>query len=583
MGTGLPKKQRLRVTPEIGPRRHGCLEGRSTSSGVYVMSATVGPAYEWKAVPWRKLERAVFKLQQRIYQASQRGNVKAVHRLQRLLMHSWSGKCLAVRQVTQDHQGKKTAGVDGVASLTPPQRLQLVHECSLHRRAQPVRRMWIPKPHASDKRPLGIPTMHDRAAQALVKLALEPEWGARFEPNSYGFRPGRSAHDAIQAIYTDVAAKDRYCLDADIRKCFDRINHAALLTKLGTSATVRRTIKGWLKAGVMDGPTLFPTEAGTPQGGVISPLLANIALHGMETAVTGRFPKVHVKVVRYADDFVILSHDRSTVEQARGAVAAWLTAVGLELHPEKTRLVHTCLTADGHRPGFDFLGFTVRSFPTTQRRRKKGTKVLIKPSQVSQQDHYRAIARVVEKHQGSKQAALIADLNPVIRGWSQYYSTQVSKECYTRLDWLMAWKLTRWARHRHPGKPSTWRKHRYWKGKPLRFATSEGGITLRMHSETPIRRHIKVRGGRSPFDGDWLYWSARLGRHPEVAPQVARLLRRQQGRCAWCGLYFKTEDVIENDHIVPRKQGGLNGDANRQLLHRHCHDIKGAVDNRPGN
>ncbi|MDQ6739465.1 MAG: group II intron reverse transcriptase/maturase [Actinomycetota bacterium] len=470
------------------------------------MSATAQlPAYEWSALPWCAIERWVFKLQRRIYRAMQRGHVKAVHNLQRLLLKSWAAKCLAVRRVAQDNQGKRTAGVDGVATLTPAQRCTLVKNLSLRQKPRPVRRVWIPKPRSPDKRPLGIPVMHDRAAQALVKLVLEPAWEARFEPNSYGFRPGRSADDAIQAIHTEITSKDRYVLDADIQKCFDRIDHGALLAKLDTFPSLRRTIRGWLKAGVMDGPSLFPTAAGTPQGGVISPLLANIALHGLETFLSERCHPVHVKVIRYADDFVILSHDRTTVEQAQAATSEWLSDLGLELQPTKTRLAHTWLRTATHPAGFDFLGFTVRSFPTRTHRGSKGTKAIIKPSKESQKGHYRALARLVERHQGSPQMALIADLNPVIRGWAQYYSTQVSSACFSRLDWLLGWKLIKWARWRHPGKPAHWRERRYWRRSPRRFIPPEGGRQLTTHADIPIRRHVKVRGSRSPFDGDWVY------------------------------------------------------------------------------
>ena len=277
------------------------------------------PMMEWKDLPWRKLERRVFKLQKRIFKASQRGDVKAVRRLQKTLMRSWSAKCLAVRRVTQDNQGKKTAGVDGIKSLKPEQRLELVEKLTLSRKAKPTRRVWIPKPGSEEKRPLGIPTMADRALQALVKQALEPQWEAIFEPNSYGFRPGRSAHDAIAAIFDCISRKSKYVLDADIAKCFDRIDHEALLAKLNTAPTTRRQIKSWLKAGVMDGKTLFPTPEGTPQGGVISPLLANIALHGMEQRINQAFPKKEIwsrgkrvgyqnpaHVIRYADDFVVI-------------------------------------------------------------------------------------------------------------------------------------------------------------------------------------------------------------------------------------------------------------------------------------
>ncbi len=184
---------------------------------------------EWHEINWRKSERIVYKLQKRIYQASNQGDVKTVRKLQRILMKSWYARILAVRKVTQDNQGKKTAGVDGVKSLTPKQRISLSEKLKLDTKVKPTRRVWIPKPGTDEKRLLGIPTIHDRALQSLVKLALEPEWEAIFEPNSYGFRPGRSCHDANEAIFSAIHNKAKYVLDADIAKCFDRINHEALL------------------------------------------------------------------------------------------------------------------------------------------------------------------------------------------------------------------------------------------------------------------------------------------------------------------------------------------------------------------
>ncbi|MCA1995430.1 MAG: reverse transcriptase N-terminal domain-containing protein, partial [Coleofasciculus sp. S288] len=311
------------------------------------------PMVEWNQLNWRKLERVVFKLQKRIYKASQRGDVKTVRRLQKTLMRSWSAKCLAVRKVTQDNQGKRTAGVDGVKSLTPKQRQELVTKLRINRKAKPTRRVWIPKPGTMEKRPLGIPTMNDRALQALVKLALEPEWEARFEPNSYGFRPGRSIHDAIGAIFSAISKKANFVLDADIAKCFDRINHEALLEKLNTFPTIRRQVRAWLKSGVMDGNKLFPTEEGTPQGGVISPLLANIALHGMEELIRKVFPRKSYRVdgkkvskrppilIRYADDFVVVHEDIEIVQKCQQVIQTWLSNMGLELKPSKTRLCHT--------------------------------------------------------------------------------------------------------------------------------------------------------------------------------------------------------------------------------------------------
>jgi RNA-directed DNA polymerase len=269
------------------------------------------PLVDWVATDWRKAERSVYRLQKRIFKASSRGETQVVHNLQRKLMRSWAARMLAVRRVTQDNQGKKTAGVDGKLALTTPERIQLVedlHPKSRQRRKPlPVRRVWIPKPGKQEKRPLGIPTIRDRAEQAFAKQALEPEWEAQFEPNSYGFRPGRSAHDAIGAIFNFLRYKPKYVLDADIQGCFDHINHTALLRKLQTYPAMRRYIQGCLKAGVLEGQTFSPTEEGTPQGGVISPLLANIALHGLETEISrecGLTSTMRPQVIRYADDFV---------------------------------------------------------------------------------------------------------------------------------------------------------------------------------------------------------------------------------------------------------------------------------------
>ncbi len=298
------------------------MEDKAVSRNEKVMNTVLTPMYEWKTLPWRKLERQVFKLQKRIYRASQRGDIKTVHRLQRLLMKSRSARCLAVRRVTQDNRGKKTAGIDGIKSLNPKQRLALVQRLRLSQFAQPLRRVWIPKPGQQTQRPLGIPTIADRALQTLVKQALEPEWEAKFEASSYGFRPGRSCHDAVQAIYNAISQQPKYVLDADIAQCFEQINHAALLTKLNTSPTLRRQIRAWLKAGVMTNQQLSQTDAGTPQGGCLSPLLANIALHGLEQHLHQEFPYHRYKVdgiyhiqrtptlVRYADDMVCATRCR---------------------------------------------------------------------------------------------------------------------------------------------------------------------------------------------------------------------------------------------------------------------------------
>src|SRR6266487_403401 len=250
-----------------------------------------GVSDEWSTIPWRKLERYIYRLQKRIYKAKQRHDTRAVRGLKRVLKRSKAAKTLAVRQVTQDNRGKRTAGIDGVKNLKPTERLQMAATLSLQGKASPVRRVWIPKPGKDEKRPLGIPTMRDRAKQALAKMALEPEWEAVFEPNSYGFRPGRSCHDAREAIFNIIRSKSKFVLDADIKGAFDNICQEKLLNKLHTYPRLRKAIKIWLQAGVMDDGEFSPTEMGTPQGGVISPLLMNVALHGMEQAITEGYSK----------------------------------------------------------------------------------------------------------------------------------------------------------------------------------------------------------------------------------------------------------------------------------------------------
>jgi RNA-directed DNA polymerase len=550
-------------------------------TGHSIMSTPATGVQEWRDIPWPKVERHVRKLQRRIYRASQRGDGRTVHRLQRLLLSSWSAKCLAVRRVTQDNQGKRTAGVDGLAALEPEERLVLVSLLNLDAKPQPIRRVWIPKPGTDEQRPLGIPTIADRARQALVKLALEPEWEARFEPNSYGFRPGRSCHDAVAAVFQSIKQCPKYVLDADIAKCFDRIDHGALLDKLNTFPRLRRVIKGWLEAGVLDGDTLFPTKQGTPQGGVLSPLLANVALHGMENVLRDALPKTKTvggkvvewapTVVRYADDFVVCHRDLGVVQRCQGIIQEWLRGMGLELKPSKTRICHTLREHEG-QAGFDFLGFTIRQYPVGKYRTGKDTrgrplgfKTLTKPSKAKVRLHQRRLAEMVRRHRAAPQEDLIDHLNPVIRGWCNYYRTAASKQTFSKLRHRLFWSLMSWARRRHPHEGRRRTVSRYWRMPDWTFAPPTGP-SLFEHDRTKIVRHVKVLGGKSPFDGGWAYWAGRQGYYPGVSGWLARLLKRQHGRCIYCGLYFMPEDLLEVHH--------REGEHDRKLavLHRHCHD-----------
>jgi RNA-directed DNA polymerase len=501
------------------------------------------------------------------------------------LLRSRSAKLLAVRRVTQDNQGKQTAGIDGITVVEPEDRCLLAEELSLDKPAQPLRRVWIPKPGTTEQRPLGIPVIADRAAQALAKSALEPQWEARFEANSYGFRPGRSCQDAIEAIFQAIRFKSKMVLDADIAKCFDRINHQALLDKTDTFPTLRRALKGWLEAGVLDAGQLFPTQAGTPQGGVISPLLANIALHGLEETVVAAFPKTKEvsgrrqnwkpTLIRYADDLVVLHQDEEVIRRSQEVIADWLKGMGLELKPSKTFFTHTLEEYEG-RKGFDFLGFTIRQFRVGEHHsgrsgggRKLGFKTLIKPSQKKVKVHYARLKRIVREMQGASQEELIDRLNPVIRGWSNYYRSAVSKATFARLDHQMHILLRRWAQRRHPNKSRGWVVAHYWR--LPRWDFGKPGKTLCRHAATRIGRHVKVRGQKSPYDGDWPYWANRGGHWPGMYPVRALLLKEQRGRCALCGrVFLPGDDLIERHHQDRNRKN--NRRPNLQLLHRHCHD-----------
>jgi RNA-directed DNA polymerase len=547
--------------------------------------------YGWNTIQWKKLEQNVFKLQKRIYQASSRGDHKTVHKLQRLLIKSRNAVCLAVRHVAQDNQGKRTAGIDGLASLRSERKLALalkILKDPIIPKAKPVRRVWISKPGKDEKRPLGIPVMEDRARQALAKMALEPEWEAKFEPNSYGFRPGRSCHDAIKAVFNQLIGASKYVLDADISKCFDRINHEALLDKLGTFPKLRRAIRAWLKAGIMDGGKLFPMVEGTPQGGVISPLLANIALHGLALTVEDAFQKNRYfqgrsgpatpwepKVIRYADDFVIFHRDLEALKRAKQIAEDWLKGIGLELKSSKTRITHTLKEIDGSA-GFNFLGFNIRQYPRGKNKcmrdthsRPLGFTIMITPSKESQKRFNTKIRDIVKSNRNIDQNGLIQLMNPVIRGWGNYYSTVVSKEIFKKMDSHIFWKLWSWALHRHPNKGRRWVARRYWLLDKCGWVFSvDGKITLHKLAKIPIRRHILVQGHRSPYDGDAFYWSSRLGRYPLIHQSLANLIKKQEGYCPICGRFF----VLGDSFYVIRHTGSSERMTTKEelLIHKHC-------------
>ena len=452
---------------------------------------------KWTDVNLEKVEKHVNRLQTRITKAVKQGKWYLVKRLQYLLTNSHYAKLLAVRRVTQN-KGKRTAGIDGAKWTTPNSRMNAVLKLSNEKyKAMPLRRVYIPKPGTDKKRPLSIPTMYDRAMQMLYALALQPIAETTADPRSYGFRKNRSTQDACQYAFVCLSNKHsaQWVLEGDIKGCFDNINHNWLLDNIPMDKLI---LTQFLKAGFVYNRHLNPTKAGTPQGGIISPILANMTLDGMEEAISsvyhvgnnnGRIDKRlynphKVNFARYADDFVVTADSKETAEDIAEVVKEFLKERGLELSGEKTHITHI-------DDGFDFLGWNFRKY--------KG-KLLVKPSRKSIEKVTRKISDVIKRAKAWKQEDLINALNPIIIGWSNYHRSVVSKEVFSKLDnivWNMLW---RWAKRRHPDKSKKWILGKYWHREGTRswvFSTKKN--QLKRFSDTKIIRHIGLMVDKNPY------------------------------------------------------------------------------------
>jgi RNA-directed DNA polymerase len=507
------------------------------ATALAVVSGPEGEILDWSQIDWRTVEDQVRRLCQRIFTAAKAGDLPRVRRLQKLMLRSRSNTLLSVRRVTERNTGRLTAGVDGDVVLTPEAKMQLVDRIEHPTepfKALPVRRVYIPKPGSHKRRPLGIPVLLDRCHQARIVNALEPEWEARFEPRSYGFRPGRGCHDAIQSTYLVVKGRNplrQWVLDADLAGAFDRISHDHILQQLG-SFPAREMIQQWLKAGVVEQGQLHRTEEGTPQGGVASPLLLNVALHGMETAAgvryrsSGSVRSDSPVLIRYADDLVVLCHTRQDAIDIKARLAGWLAPRGLAFNEDKTRVV----TLDD---GFDFLGFNVRRY---------NGKPMIKPSKAAVRRIRERLRTELRSLRGSNATTVIKRLNPIIRGWAAYYRTQVSARVFNALDQYL-WELTyKWATFSHSNKPTTWVIARYFakfnKARQDRwvFGDRASGAFMHKFSWTNIVRHQIVKQGASPDDPTLTeYWARRRRKSALPVNRTAQWLHREQdGRCAIC-------------------------------------------------
>jgi RNA-directed DNA polymerase len=541
----------------------------------------------WNAINWRKANRTVRNLRQRIFRATQEGNLNKVRSLQKLMLKSYSNRLVSVRRVAQINAGKNTPGVDKLVIKTPAARGRMVDALAHYSlwKAKPARRVYIPKANGK-LRPLGIPVIVDRCLQSMMKNALEPAWEAKFDGTSYGFRPGRSCHDAIEKIFVLARPNKtkKWVLDADIKGAFDNISHEYLLKAIGP-VPGRGLIKQWLKAGYVEQEVFYATERGTPQGGVASPLLANIALHGMEEAIGVKYDyrgQLVGKraVVRYADDFVCFCETREDAQQVQNILVEWLKERGLALSEEKTRIVH--LTE-----GFDFLGFNIRHYPAPLTSRT-GWKLLIKPSKESIQDVQKKLKDLWKKVQGTNVQVVLGKLNPVIRGWANYFRTAVAKEIFSGLDRWMFYKADRHTRRMHPKKSTDWRHRKYWgrfhldRTDPWVFGDKQTGAYLLKFSWFPIERHTLVKGTSSPDDPRLKdYWMKRqAAKARDLTFSKQKLAKRQKGRCLECGESLFNDEELQVHHLLARSQGGKNTYSNLVLVHLLCHQHIHAVTER---
>jgi RNA-directed DNA polymerase len=561
----------------------------------------------WDKVSWTFSYKHVRRIQRRIFKASRSGDIYTVQFLQKLLLKNPHAKLIAVHQVTTFNKGKSTKGIDGYRATTSEAKLEMARNLCINGKANLVRKVWISKPGKTEKRPLGIPTIQDRAKQTLAKLALEPEWEAKFEANSYGFRPGRSAHDAIEAIFSNLRFNvNKYVFDADIRKCFDQIDHSALLTKLNTFLLMEKQISAWLKAGVFDElanePKTSIPSSGTPQGGVISPLLANIALHGLEEHLMDfvsqrNFPKSHpgaatgrrakrsaLGFVRYADDFVIIHRNLNIMKLVIKETELWLAKIGLSISEEKFKLRLASQS-------FNFLGFQVICLKC-----QNSFRVCITPGKENISRIVVKVRGVIQNGKSYSAYSLIAKLRPILIGWANYFQFCECKKTFSYVDNIVYQQLRAWIFRRAIRQGRKVVKTKYFPtDRTYKFQNREykanwilNGIKaskfkpvtnfLPKMSWVTSRKFVKVKAKASVYDGNEVYWTLRNPKYGIYSTRVKNLLTRQKGKCSICNCEFVTTDIMEVDHIIPLSKGGADQYKNLQLLHRQCHVNKTKVD-----
>jgi RNA-directed DNA polymerase len=539
-------------------------------------SAASHDVSEWDQINWSLVHDHVRRLQTRIAKATREQDWRRVKALQRFLVNSFSAKALAVKRVSEN-DGKRTPGVDGETWTTPGAKWLAIQRLnSRGLRPQPLRRVYIPKRSGHKMRPLGIPTMMIRAQQALHLQGLEPVAETRADPHSYGFRRCRGTRDAIERVFTLLAQKGSapWILEGDIRGCFDNFRHGWLESHIPMD---KKVLREWLNAGYVESGKLFPTEAGTPQGGIASPTIANIALDGLEAVLAERFGRtqsdinrLRVRLVRYADDFLITGSSKELLEkEVKQCVETFLVERGLELSKEKTLITHIS-------EGFDFLGQNVRKYDG---------KLLIKPSARNVKAFLDSVRETIRVNRSVKQETLINLLNPMIRGWANYHRHVVTREAYEKVDHHIWYALWRWARRRHPKKSCGWVRQKYFRTQGHQhwvFATQTLGydgqprmLTLFSAASTRIARHVGVKSDANPFDPAWdSYFAerqrARMPERLQGRDFPTRLWQQQRGICPGCGQFIDEGDRWMIRPAVPFESGGARSLTNLKLLHSTC-------------
>jgi len=532
---------------------------------------------EWDSIDWNAAHQNVCRLQMRIVKATKEGRWGKVKALQRLLTHSFYSKAMAVKRVTEN-QGRKTPGVDGEIWTMPSQKAKAVRRLQQRGyRPKPLRRVYIPK-SSGKMRPLGIPCMRDRAMQALYLLAVDPISETLGDPNSYGFRKERSTADAIEQAFTALSRKNsaQWILEGDIKACFDRISHDWLLAHIPMEKAI---LQKWLKAGFIDKHVLHATEEGTPQGGICSPVLANMTLDGLEAKLREKFPKQprksskeKINFVRFADDFIITGKSKEVLEEeVKPLVEAFMRERGLELSPEKTLITHI-------EDGFDFLG---------QHLRKYEGKLLITPARKNIHAFLEGIRKVVRENKQATVGNLIAQLNPKIRGWANYHRHVVSKETFSKVDHAIFCALWQWVKRRHPKKPMKWIKEKYFTSIEGQNWVFHGEIIGQDGTFQPIRllkaksiaieRHVKIQSDANPYDPTWeTYFEKRLdvkmAHNLKGKRKLLYLWKQQGGLCPLCNQKITKLTGWHSHHIIWRSLGGKEEVDNRVLLHPDCHE-----------